>query len=75
MDEEQANRLAITRGERRKIEREDAEMRARGIEPFTGVWGHIDDFPEGPTFDPPCIACGAYGGHDEGCSVGEEEKR
>jgi hypothetical protein len=39
------NRQAITRGELAKIEREDAEMRARGIEPFTGV---IPDAPEFP---------------------------
>jgi hypothetical protein len=40
------NRQAITRGDLAKIEREDQEMRARGIEPFTGVT------PDAPEFAP-----------------------
>jgi hypothetical protein len=40
------NRQAITRGELAKIHREDQEMRARGVEPFTGV------SPETPEFAP-----------------------
>jgi len=40
------NRQAIARGELAKIEREDQEMRARGIEPFTGVT------PDAPEFAP-----------------------